>query len=192
MTELSPAATTIQAPEPSVITKEDMRISMDRSRPFSEIYGARGPGDPHQNCHYIQDGLFFDAEGMLILDHVDYETQNREGQLKRQALEKKIKRHVAKMQGRRQAVHAEGGPDMPRGIEALDDDEAEADGEDKEVDLSAWITGREQYEWSVLTQVIAHRYKSRVASIADAIPFLVKEGLVTEGQVARKFRKYLD
>lgn len=192
MTELPTAATTDDVLDTPQITKDDIRISMDRSRPFSEIHGARGHGDPHQNCHFIQDGLYYDAEGILILDHAEYEAQTREGQKKREALQKKIKRHVAKMQSRRQALHAEGGPDMPRGIEAIDDDEDDGDGEEKEVDLTAWITGREQYEWSVLTQVIAQRYKSRVASIADAIPFLVKEGLVTEGQVAKKFKKYLD
>jgi hypothetical protein len=170
------------------------KIKMDKSRSFSTIHGVRGPGDPHQNVHFAQDGLYYDAQGHLVIEHPDYEGDSPHHEKLRRALAKKIERHMRDAGKRHAAAIQEGGPDMPRGIDDLDDDEAaEGDGDELEpINLTEWAAGRQQVEWNDITQAIAQRFKKRIASIADAIPFLVTEGVVPRDQVAKKYKRYLD
>lgn len=189
MTEAS-----LQLAEPAPRPAPAPKIRMDRSRAFSTIHGVRPPGDPHQHCHFIQEGLYFDSQGFLIIEHADYEGDTPHHDKLRKILTKKIERHLKDAGKRHAAAIQEGGPDMPRGIDDLEDDDEAIDGEEElePINLGDWARGQQQVEWNDITQAIAQRFKKRVNSIADAIPFLVSEGVVPRDQVAKKYKRYLD
>lgn len=170
------------------------KIRMDKSRSYGTVHGVRSPGDPHFGCHFYQDGLYFDAQGFLVLDHFEYNEDSPEAEQKRKTLAKKIERHLRESSRKQAAATAEGGPDMPRGIDDIDEDDEESrEPEELEpINLSDWARGQQQVEWNDITQAIAQRFKKRIASIADAIPFLVAEGVVPRDQVAKKYKRYLD
>lgn len=168
---------------------DDLKIRMDKSRSFSEVHGTRGPGDPHQHVHFYQEGLPYDAQGFLILDHHELKGDSKEAIKKRELATKKVKRAMADYSRKKAAAQAEGGPEMPRGIDDADDEEG--DGEAPEINLAEWAAGRQAVEWNDVSNAIAGRFKKRVASIADAIIFLVEEGVLPMDAVARKYRKFL-
>ena len=185
-TTLLPAAAASPAP---FEFPEDIKVRMDKSRSYSEVHGTRGPGDPHQNVHFYQDGLPYDAQGFLLLDHPELKGDSKEAVKKREIAAKKVKRAMADHSRKKVAVQAEGGPDMPRGIDDVDDDEDVE--EQAEVNLAEWLAGRQQVEWNDVSQAIAGRFKKRVASIADAVIFLVEERVLPVDAVAKKYRKFL-
>ena len=180
------------------------QIRMDRSRPFATVHGDRGPGDPHAGVHFYQDGLPHDAQGFLIFDEHMYEGNDKDSRQRREKLQAKLKKYLAAQAKRKTAAPT------PRDAEQLDGDDRDIEtksdqdgeesrsGEDDEEDdrepinLSAWCRGEQQVEWQEMTQHIARIYKKRVASVADAIPFLVSEGVCPPGEVAKKFKKYLN
>lgn len=178
-----------QQDEPANIFTSIVKVRMDKSRPHGSVFGARAPGDPHQDVHFYQDGLPFDAQGFLILEHPDYEGNSPEARKRRDTAEKMMKRAISAHEKRVAAATAEGGPDMPRGIDDVDDDE-EGNGEQEPINLDSWLRGHQNLEWNDVTQAIAQRYKKRVASVADAVPFLMEEMGVPAAEVAKKFRKY--
>lgn len=185
--------TSLQLSEPAARPAPMPKIKMDRSRSYGTVHGSIAPGQPYFGAAMIQDGLYFDAQGHLLIEHPDYEGDTPAHEKLRKVLAKKIERHMRDAGKRQATVNAEGGPDMPRGIDEIDDDDEVAAEEDLEpLNLTEWAAGRQQVEWNDITQAIAQRYKKRVASIADAIPFLVKEGMIQPDQVAKKYRRYLD
>jgi len=176
------------------------KIRLDKGRSFSTVHGARPPGDLHVNVHYTQDGLYYDAGGVLILEHPDYYADSADAALMRRKLEKKLKQHMVKASRQPAVALTRRGE---RNIDEVDDDNAEdtADGkmEDEEgeeeqeaINLSSWMRGEQQVEWQDVTQEIARRYKKRIGSIADAIPFLVQQNVCSPPEVAKKFKKFLD
>lgn len=185
--------TAIENTEGASPVMETPKIRMDKSRPHSTVHGERGPGDPHAGIHFYQDGLPHDAQGFLILDGPDYEGDSPQAKKNRDVAARKVSKFMAKSNKARAAAMADGGPEMPRGIDQVDeDDDEELEDEGEPVNLSAWVRGEQQVEWNEVTQEIARRYKKRVASIADAVPFLVKEGICPANEVAKKFKKFLD
>ena len=175
------------------------KIRIDKGRAYATVHGDRQPKDPHAAVHYTQDGLYYDAAGILILDHPDYDGRSHDADQMRRKLEKKIRLHMAKAAKQVEAATAPGGPTYARGIDDIDDDDVKVteDNEDEEeereaINLSAWLRGEQMVEWQDITQEIARRYKKRIASIADAVPFLVKEGVCGANEVAKKFKKFLD
>ncbi len=187
--------TTTNEAAPAPMPPMAPKIRMDKSRAYAEVHGDRPPGDRHSGVHFYQDGLPHDAQGFLILDHSDYEGTDPEAVKRRATAEKKVRKFLAQSEKKRAAAVAEGGPDYPRGVEAIeagDEDEENEDDAAEPINLSAWARGEQQVEWQEITQEIARRYKKRIASIADAIPFLVKEGVCPPDQIAKKFKKYLD
>ena len=190
-----------QAPPSQVAPAARMqppKIRLDKGRAHGTVHGDRPPEDRHAKIHFTQDGLYFDAGGILILDHPDYHADTPEAEVARRKLEKKIRLHMAKAARQPaqvpQVVTAQTDPDDDED-NAIADSFAEDDEEEDElepINLSSWARGEQQVEWQDVTQEIARRYKKRVASIADAIPFLVKEGVCPPNEVAKKFKKFLD
>jgi len=169
------------------------KIRMDRARSFATIHGDRPPDDRHARIHFQQDGLFFDAGGILILDHPDYREDTREAAELRRRLEKKIRQHMAKASKQVAAAPAAVDQEDGHALDAAGDDEDDDEEEAQEpINLSSWVRGEQAVEWQEITQEIARRYKKRIASISDAIPFLVKEGVCPPNEVAKKFKKFLD
>ena len=72
---------------------QQIQVRMDRGDVYQTVHGERGPDDRHATTHYYQDGLPFDGEGHLIVDHADFE--NDKGQnCSRKAAELRAKAHA--------------------------------------------------------------------------------------------------
>ena len=72
------------------------KIRIDKGRAYATVHGDRQPKDPHAAVHYTQDGLYYDAAGILILDHPDYDGRSHDADQMRRKLEKKIRLHMAR------------------------------------------------------------------------------------------------
>lgn len=172
------------------------RVRMDKSRAYSTVNGDRAPGDKHAAVFFFQDGIPADAGGFFIFDHPDMERKGPDGDKARKAAERKIKKALTQQ--------AKEPPKPARAESDVDDDddleerEAGADGDDAEddlldpINLEAWLRGEQDVEWQEVTQEIARRYKVRKSNIADAVEFLVKEGVVPKAQLRKKFQRFAD
>lgn len=166
---------------------ETPQVRMDKSRTFSTVHGDRLEGDPHQFVHFYQDGLPFDAKGLLIADHPDVE---RNPKLKTLAERKMEKAAKAKPVARKPAADELAGDDED-GDDA-DREEGDDDGDsanDEPINLTDWACGRQKLEWQLVTNAIAQRFHVRVGSKTHAIELLLKEGVVTKGDLSREHAK---
>ena len=158
------------------------QVTLDKSRDYSTVHGERAPDDIHARVRFFQDGLPFDAEGVLMANHPDI-TGNEKLQ---KVVERKLRKAAAKAE--KEAARARG---------EIDDDEDEedrpgADGKLPPVDIRLWIMGQREYLWTEVSQAIALKYKVRVGGKKHAVEFLVGEGLVTPELVGKDLKKYLD
>jgi len=184
--------TQLDAPEAAPVAPP--RVRMDRSRAYASVTGDRVPGDRHAAVFFIQDGIPADSEGYFIFDHPDMLRKGKDGDKARQAAERKIKKALAQQaKAPQRAPRAEDDDDESEGRADRDEDEGD-DGDDllEPINLEAWLRGEQDVEWQEVTQEIARRYKVRKSNIADAVEFLVKEGVVPKAQLRKKFQKFAD
>jgi hypothetical protein len=139
------------------------KLRMDRSKPFGTVHGERLPGDIHQNTHFYQDGMPFDANGHLILDAI-------EDPKIRAIAERKLKKLPAA-----KAVDA---------AEAdVDDDDNDTGGDNTppepvapgDVNLEAWLRGEASYPWFAITKAVRERHSSNISKQAEMVEFLVHD-----------------
>lgn len=165
------------------------KVRMDRGREFATVHGERTPDDPFKHVHFMQDGLPYNAHDILILNHPMLNDDTEEAEQLREIAEKRIKRHL-----KLEAKSAEAAARRLAGASGEDED-AEIDdeaNEPQEINLSMWLRGEQDVVWNEITQHIARKYKKRVSSIADAVVFLVEQGVAPKDGVAKKFKKFLD
>ena len=166
------------------------KVRMDRSKAFATVHGERDADSKYANVHFIQDGLPFDASGFLILDHEDFEPNSENPSEKALKLRALAERKLKKASKGRPVVDPEDA-DAPSDDADQGQDEGD-DAEDDGVNLEAWLRGEQDVQWHILTQEIARRYKRRVSNQADAVLFLVEQGVVPPGEIAKKYQKHLD
>lgn len=95
-----------------------VKVRMDRGRDYSTVHGERASDDPFANTHFVQDGLPFDAEGFLLLEHPDYEADKGD-RCSDKAAELRAKAHkkiriAEKKEAKRKAEEAEQARRNPR------------------------------------------------------------------------------
>jgi hypothetical protein len=176
------------------------RVRMDRSRTFSTIHGDRPPGDPHHGVAYRQDGIPCDGEGYFLFDHPDMKKPGKDGDHARKMAQKHIARALKAEASKPKRV----APPPRDDSDEFDTDadgrpihsaEADDDEEDDDllppVNLSEWLRGGQEVVWTDVGQEIARAYKKRIASIKDAVAFLVNdEKLVPKDQLRPSFKKF--
>jgi hypothetical protein len=161
------------------------KLRMDRSRGYGTVHGERPPGDLHQNTHFFQDNMPFDAHGFLILDAID------DPKIKAIA-ERKLKKLPT-------APPAAEGDSDGAGEDDSDPATTEAVGQQKptatnssEVNLEAWLREEVSYPWNLITRTMRDRYHQNMSKQHDVIQFLVEdEKVVPEDQVGPSLRKFL-
>jgi hypothetical protein len=168
------------------------KVRMDKGREFATVHGERTADDPFKLVHFMQDGLPYDAHGMLLLNHQMLTDGTEEAEQLQRIAMKRIKRQLAidARAATRKTRHADADADDDD-AEVEDVEDAEED-EQEPINLSMWLRGEQDVVWNEVSQHIARTYKKRVNSIADAVVFLVKEGVAPSNAVARKFKKFLD
>lgn len=144
------------------------KVRMDRSRDYSTIHGERTPGDRHAAVHFYQDGLPFDSQGFLIVEHPDVLDNPKLIEL----VDRKLKK-AAKAK-----VEAPG-----------DDADAPSDDGPADVNLEAWARGEQQVAWQEVSNAIGKRFTRRVQSKAAAIEFLVDEKVVRYDDLSPEHQK---
>jgi hypothetical protein len=158
------------------------QVRMDKSRTFATVHGDRLAGDTHQNVHFYQDGLPFDAKGMLVADHPEVVSNDKLMAL----VERKMKKaQKAAPVENLTAPAGDGDDDEVDG----DSDDGDKAGADEPINLSSWARGEQKLEWQLVTNAIGQRFSVRVGSKLHAIELLLKEGIVTKGDLSREHQK---
>lgn len=163
------------------------KLRMDRSKPFSTVHGERLPGDVHQNTHFFQDSMPFDAAGYLIYDAIE------DPKIKAIADRKLKKLPAAKTSEPRSA---EGDSDGDDGVDADTDaggaTSPPASTSPDDVNLEAWLRGEEAYPWFSITKAVRERHNANVSKQADMVEFLVRDlKIIPEDQVGEDLRLLL-
>lgn len=155
------------------------RLRLDRSRPHGTIHAERLPGDPHQNAHFTQDGITFDAQGL----HIDELIQDD----KIRAL---VDRRLKKQSAPKPAAEDDAG-----GSDEADDDPAPSgagSAASTDVNLEAWLRGEEKYQWFLVTKTVRERYSQNISKLTDMIVFLVEdEKVIPESELSAEFAAIL-
>lgn len=157
------------------------KIRMDKTKPYGEVHGERGPNDPLANVHFTQDGMPFDAQGLLVYDAINDEKVKK-------AVDAKLKRMSAKA-----APAAESEADG----EDVDDGEDDGDSEGStdavpaasvtpgDVNIESWLRGEANYAWGKITKAVRERYHQNISKQAEMVAFLIlDEKVIPEDEVA--------
>lgn len=154
-------------------------IRMDRSRDFGTVHGDRPHGDAHYKVAFYQDGLPYDPQGLLMLDHPDI-VGSEEKQAKVMRLIERSKKLLEKARGERDEDDED------------EDEDEDGDGEDKTpIDLKSWARGEQKLQWQLVTNAIAQRFAVRVSDKRGALELLIVERVVTRGQLSREHQRLL-
>lgn len=158
-----------------------VKVRMDKSRYFSTVHGDRGPDDPHAKVNFYQDGLPFDAQGLLLVEAIP--ADDKAALAKADKLIKKASKNTVKTppppDG--EVTDETGGAD--------DDDGDQSGGNPDDVNLEAWLRGEQKYPWFAVTKAIRTRFAKNITKTEDAVAFLVNEqGIVAKENVAAAYQ----
>jgi hypothetical protein len=164
-------------------------VRMDRSRDHATVHGDRLPADVHVNVHFYQNGLPFNAAGILIADHPDIEADP-----KLQARVARLLEKAAKARAAAPGNDADDPDDEDRDEDdRLDGDEGEGTDNDPEpVNLEAWARGEQEVPWQQVSDAIARRFSRRITGKRDALELLIENHVLSIGAVSKKHRKLLE
>jgi hypothetical protein len=163
---------------PAARPQKPAAVFLDRSRDFSTVHGERAPGDPHHAVCSVQDGLPFDSQDKLLIDHPDANTEKAKIAVKRllDRARKRAEREAAKL--------AEEEPE--------EDEELDAEDDGGVIDLKAWAMGQKQYRWQLVSDAIVLKFGKRITAKRDALETLVANGIVQTGQISPELRKTMN
>lgn len=171
------------------------QVRMDKSRDYATTHGERLPGDRDVDVHFTQDGLPFNAAGILLSEHPMMTAETPAGAKLRRKVERRLEK-LAKAKPIARAsdtgAPADDDEDEDRDDDAVHDEEDEDDDGPPPVNLEAWAKGEEEVQWNEVTQAIARRYAKRVANKRDALELLIEERVVAVGALSVKHRKALE
>lgn len=160
-------------------------VRMDRSRDFATCHGERTPDSEHATLHFIQSGLPFDSEGVLITDHAFFEP-DKQNPSKRALMLRERAEKLIQTAAKQSRPRVEGEP------ETADETADEANGSRGSANLESWARGEARVPWQEVTQAIARRFSVRVANKQGAIELLLKERVVNMAELSDEHRKLVD
>src|SRR6266567_5153995 len=141
-------------------------IRLDKSRDFSTIHGERNPEDPHYHAHYVQDGLPFSADEILVPD--DGRNASWTEALEREDGTTKIVRHHPLYNDRMRATVAKRMKKLASTKRVVARAAPRPDGEDEveqrlefgadEVNLISWLKGEINYTPNEVFAAVKKRY----------------------------------
>lgn len=173
------------ASPPAPAPRKPPVVRMNKSLDYATVHGDMVPGDPDMLVRFVQDGLPFDANGKLLLNHHSIQGDER--------LQKKVEKLLLQAMKRQAANPGDADPEDRDEIEEnLDDTFADDDDDDKRpLELAAWAAGTEQYPWQDITNAIASRYAKRVMNKKGALELLIEERVVSAGALSKAHRRLL-
>lgn len=185
------------------MTKEiaQPEIRLDESRDFSTIHGERNPEDPHYHVHAFQDGLPYDARGILVPD--DGRSTSWTEALEREDGTTKIVRHqplytaamratlekrMKKLMGSKRV--------LARPAAASSDNDGVEEplefGAD-EVNLISWLKGEIEYMPNEVYAAVKKRYGVSYGRLREVVAELVDDQkLLPQEQVAPRLMALID
>lgn len=171
-----------QQPTPKV---KPIVVHMDRSRDYATVHGDRMPNDPHLNVHFYQNGLPFNAAGILVQDHP--EILNDE---KKQA---KVARLIKKAEMLRAAAPGNDADDEDRDDDDRDEDEDEdRENEPAPINLVKWAAGEQKVQWQQVSDAVTRKLSKRPVSKRDALEMLIEQRVVAKGALSQEHRRIVD
>lgn len=156
---------------------------MDRSKYYSTVHGERSPDDPSRNVHFYQDGLPFDAHGILVPELVKSPEHKA-------LVDRKMKKLAAAMKAAdTSADEDKSADDADEGDSANVSTASTAD----DVNLEAWLRGEAKYHFFAIREAIRKRFSHNIKDQRNAIEILVlDEKIVSEDELAPAFRALLN
>ena len=181
----------------------EIKIRLDRSKPFGECRGDRTPEDPHYRVAHFQGQtvngkivtLPFDSAGELIPD--DGKTESWQGigpdgkPITYFPLYTKDMRELLERKKARMAKSAIAAPEKEpeKVVDEDDDDDVETV---DDVNIESWLRGEARYPADMLRTAARTRFGKVYKDTRDMVVELVlDEKLIPEDQVAPAFRQYL-
>lgn len=163
----------------------NQNVRMDKSKPYATVHGERPPGDPHALVHFMQEGLPYDAQGLLLINVVTDP-----------ALKKRAEAKLAKANKQATKAAAPAADDPAPGDDDADDEGNDNSGGQQEtsgdVNLESWLRGEANYQWFKITGAIKQRFAKSVTNTADAVLFLVREEkIISPADCAAQFKPYV-
>lgn len=175
-------------------TPKILQIRLDKTKYHSHAIGDRIPGDPHYRVAFMQGGLPFDIEGILLPDDGKTEpwtAMNADNKLVTHypLYDPKMRKLVADKMARlnRQAES----PDAPIEIDG-NSDESERMAASDDVNLESWLRGEIQYQAWKLFAAAKKRFGKNYTQLKTLVEDLVlDEKIVPEDQVCDGVKAHL-
>jgi hypothetical protein len=172
------------------MTKEaTIVLRLDRSKKLATVHGDRNLDDPHASVAYMQDGLPYDAEGVLVPDNGATAPRDVaiEGKIVRffplytEAMREKVKRKIERIsQG------------LPKDDVTEHDDTSVQEDASEDVNLESWLRGDVRYPPFMIFAACKRRYSKSYNKFRDVIEDLVlDQKLVPEDQVSPDLLRHI-
>lgn len=159
-----------------------VRPSLDRSKPFGVVT------PPENGAHYAQDGLHFDAEGVLVDDMLSADDVRK---IERRSIEARA--NAAAAEARAKFLADNGlSPDDPNLSTKLVEvaTEAQRSAQDqtdpKDVDILGWARGEKTYPWFKVSAAAREQFSFIATDAAALAAFLVNEGKINAEDIKAK------
>lgn len=173
----------------------DPVLRLDRSKQFATEHGDRQLDDPLHPVHFWQDGLPFDAGGVLVPD----DGKKTQWQIVIEGLPVTVKPlydEKMRLKATRKLTRLKNKEKVePEADELADDDEiAHArDLASDDVNLESWLRGQAEYEPFMIFAACRRRYSKNYTKLRDVVEDLVMDDkLVPESEVAGHLLRLLD
>lgn len=170
-------------------------IRMDPSKKYSTVHGDRTPDDPHYRVHFMQGGLPFDSNQLLVPD--DGKTAAFAGIAPDGKPTMYPPLYDAKMRAALKvrtdrAVSGKAAPSKVEEVSEHDDDEVKRELSEG-VNLVSWLRGEEDFEAHMIFAACAERYGRRHTKLRSVVEDLVlDEKIVAETEVAPHLMRLID
>lgn len=156
-------------------------LRLDRSKKYSTIHGDRVGDDPHASVAFMQDGLPYDSEGILVPDdgkNAPWEILHDNVRIKHHPLYTQEMRDKVK----RKLDRATKG--IPKDdVDEHDEESVKADASE-DVNLESWLRGEIRYPAFMIYAACKKRFSKSFTKLSDVIDDLVlDEKIIPEQQV---------
>lgn len=178
--------------QPPIIDGEIPVIRLDRTKPYGTVHGDRTPEDPMYLVHFMQRGLPFDAQGILVPD--DGKTEPYPGvvegknimfkPLYTRQIREELERRIARMfRSSKEAAAEREAPELA---------EVPVDPAD-EVNLESYLRGEVDYPFYQLKKAAEARFHKKYNRLRSIIEDMIyEEKVVREAEVHPDILRILD
>jgi hypothetical protein len=164
-------------------------LRLDRSKKYATVHGDRNLDDPHACVAYMQDGLPYDAEGVLVPDNGATEARDV---VIDNARVRFFPLYTDEMRAKRDRKIERIEQGLPKEevteLDATDDQEEASE----DVNLESWLRGEVRYPPFMIFAACKRRYSKSYSKFRDVIEDLVfDQKIVPEDQLSPDLLRHI-